>query len=132
MIEELGTQPVVDIVESFGGWPVVKGDSWDESNWTWSEAVKNIRKFGYRTDYILDLSVETDSTNSTTRIIDISPPGFGIPREYLIKGMNDTIVQAYLSYMMDIAMLYGADKNRATKEMQESLDFMIALANVRS
>ena len=132
MIEELGTQPVLDIVESFGGWPVIKGDSWDESNWTWTKSVEVSRQFGYSPDHIFKFSVEIDPKNTTKRIITIDQADFEIPHENLIKGMNDTIVQTYLSFIVDIAMLYGADKNRATKEMQESLDFMIALANVRS
>lgn len=32
--------------------------------------------------------------------------------------------------MVDIAVLFGADKDRATQELKESLDFEIKLANV--
>ena len=130
MIEELGTQPVVDIIESYGGWPVVKGDSWDESIWTWVEAVKKSRKYGYGIKHIFSISVSSDSKNSTKRIIEIDQASFAIFREYLVKGMNDTIVQAYLSFMVDIAVLFGANKDKALKEMQESLNFEFALANV--
>lgn len=54
----------------------------------------------------------------------------GLSREYLIKGMNDKIVSAYYSYMVDIAQILGADKKRATDELKESLEFEMKLANV--
>lgn len=47
-----------------------------------------------------------------------------------MKGLDEKIVAAYYRYMVDIAVLFGADRNRATKELRESLDFEINLANV--
>jgi hypothetical protein len=41
-------------------------------------------------------------------------------------------VQAYHAYQVDMAVLYGADRSRAEKEMREVLDFEFALANVSS
>lgn len=54
----------------------------------------------------------------------------GLSREYLSKGLNEKIVAAYYDYMVDVAILFGADRERAVKELRESLDFEIALANV--
>ena len=44
--------------------------------------------------------------------------------------MNDKIVSAYYNYMVDIAQILGADKESATQELKESLEFEIKLANV--
>lgn len=131
LIEERNIKPLVEIIDSFGGWPVVKGDSWDESKWNWTKTTEGFRKLGYSTDYILDFSIETDPKNSTKRIIDVDQTSLGMSREYLIKGINDTVVQAYFSYMVDMAVLYGAEKTKAQSEMRESLEFEFALANVR-
>lgn len=54
----------------------------------------------------------------------------GLSREYLVKGLDDKIVKAYYNYMVDIAVIYGADRDRAERELLESLEFEIALANV--
>lgn len=54
----------------------------------------------------------------------------GLSREYLIKGFEDKIVQAYYSYMVDMAVLYGAQRERAEIELKESLQFEMNLANV--
>ena len=44
--------------------------------------------------------------------------------------MEDKIVRAYYDYQVDIAVLLGADRSRAEKELKESLEFEIKLANV--
>lgn len=61
----------------------------------------------------------------------IDQAALGLSREYLIKGLDNPIVKAYHSYQVDMAVLYGADRNRAEKEMKEVLEFEFALANVR-
>lgn len=53
-------------------------------------------------------------------------------REFLIKGRDNKLVQAYHSYQIDTAVLYGAEREDAEKEMGEVLDFEINLANVRN
>lgn len=54
----------------------------------------------------------------------------GLRREYLIKGMEDKIVKAYYDYMVDIAVLFGAKKDVAKKELLDSLLFEMKLGNV--
>lgn len=39
-------------------------------------------------------------------------------------------MKAYYQYMVDIAVIYGAERQRAERELLESLEFEIALANV--
>lgn len=46
------------------------------------------------------------------------------------KGLEDKIVKAYYEYMVDIAVIYGADRSRAERELMESLEFEMKLANV--
>lgn len=53
-----------------------------------------------------------------------------LSREYLLKGLDEKLVQAYYQYMVDIAVLFGADKIDAEKELKEALFFEIKLANV--
>ena len=53
-----------------------------------------------------------------------------LSRDYLVKGLNDKIVDAYYRYMVDTAVMLGANKARAEKELKESLEFEIKLAKV--
>ena len=52
----------------FGGWPVVGGDSWDESNFEWTEMIYKFR----RVNYFVDFSVAADMKNSTARAIRVN------------------------------------------------------------
>lgn len=61
----------------------------------------------------------------------IDQAALGLSREYLIKGLDNAIVAAYHSYQVDMAVLYGADRKKAEKEMKDVLEFEFAIANVR-
>lgn len=62
----------------------------------------------------------------------ISQDELGLDREYLIDGLDNEIVTAYYEYMVDVAVIFGADRSRAEKEMKDSLEFEMQLANVSS
>lgn len=51
-------------------------------------------------------------------------------RKYLLKGFNDSDVQAYYNYQVNMAVLLGADRDRAKQELKESIEFEIQIANV--
>lgn len=127
-IEKIGLQPLKDMLKELGGWPVLEGDSWDEENFSWIETVYKFREHGYSTDYLIDFSVVTDSKNSSWRVIDIDQASLGMSREYLINGLEDDDVTSYYNYMVSVAVLLGADRVRAEKELKESLMFEIELA----
>lgn len=55
-----------------------------------------------------------------------------LDREYIIRGLEDEVVKAYYDYMVDTAVLLGAERPRAEKEMLAALQFEAALANVRA
>lgn len=60
----------------------------------------------------------------------IDTTGLGLDREYLIKGMEEKNVKAYYEFMLDNAIIFGASRERAEKELLESLEFETRLANV--
>lgn len=45
-------------------------------------------------------------------------------------GLNDTTSRAYHEYLVDLAVAFGAEKDRAEKEMYDVLQFQVDLANV--
>ena len=47
-------------------------------------------------------------------------------------GFNDSDVQSYYNFMVDMAALLGAEPEKAKIEMEDSLRFEIKLANVSS
>ncbi|KAH8343968.1 hypothetical protein KR084_002815 [Drosophila pseudotakahashii] len=131
LIETLGAEPITRVAEKLGGWPLIKGDSWNsDDSWTWQEQVKKFRSAGFSMDYIIDFSIGVDLQNSTKRLIDLDQSALALSREYLVKGFNETLVTAYYEYMVDIAVLFGANKDLAKTELLTSLEFEIALANI--
>ncbi|XP_035430447.1 neprilysin-2 isoform X1 [Spodoptera frugiperda] len=129
-IESRGVQPLLDMLKRLGGWPVLDGNNWDEKSFTWEKSVYNFRAAGYSVDYFLDFSISVDVKNSTKRIIDLDQASLGLSREYLNRGFSDKLVQAYYDYMVDIAVLLGAERPRAETELKESLQFEMKLANI--
>lgn len=72
-IEKRGKEPLNNITDKLGGWPVVKGDQWNEqSARDLVTTIKEFRKIGFRTNSIVDVSVQTDLKNSTARKIYVS------------------------------------------------------------
>lgn len=53
-----------EILESFGGWPLLKGDSWNASN-QWSSIARKLKDFGLSTNYIVTFSMSPDLYNGS-------------------------------------------------------------------
>ncbi|XP_049843202.1 neprilysin-2-like isoform X5 [Schistocerca gregaria] len=131
LIESRGLEPLQRVLkEELGGWPAVEGDSWDEASFDWRQSVYRFRRAGYSVDYFIDFSVATDARNSTHRSINLDQASLGLSREFLVKGPSDKLVDAYYQYQVDLAVLLGADRARAERELRQSLEFEITLANI--
>lgn len=97
-IENIGLDPIKQILKKLGGWPVLEGDSWKNFSangqpYIWYEQVYKLRTMGYSNDFLVDFSVTTDLKNSSWRVLDLDQPEFGLSREYLIKGLDDEDVK---------------------------------------
>lgn len=66
-----GTQPMSDILDGFGGWPVVKGNSWNEGDWNWMETNSKMSARGLQDALVFSLAILTDQRNSSRRILDV-------------------------------------------------------------
>jgi neprilysin len=54
----------------------------------------------------------------------------GLNQVFLLRGLDFPVVKAYHAYQVDMAVLYGAERELAEKDMRDALEFEIALANV--
>lgn len=72
VIEERGKKPLSDLLESFGGWPVVKGEIWSEDTFDWVETIRKFRLYGLETGIVFSFAVTTDLKNSTGRVCDVN------------------------------------------------------------
>ena len=60
----------------------------------------------------------------------LDQPGLGMSREYLMKGLEDGDVQAYFTYMKDVALLLGASQEAVDTELLEVIMFEMSIANI--
>jgi len=130
LIEQKGVGPMLRVLQNLGGWPVLERGNWVNTGFKWFNTAYRMREEGYSVDYLVDLSVTTDVKNSSYRVLDLDQPGLGLSREYLVKGVEDEDIQAYLTYMTDMAVLLGADEEEAKEQMLETLLFEIKLAEI--
>lgn len=72
IIEGRGIKPLADILEAFGGWPVLKGDLWSDDSFNWIETIKKFRRMGFDTYVIFAFSAETNLKNSSERVLVVS------------------------------------------------------------
>lgn len=71
-IEAKGEKPLLHLLEIFGGYPVLLDEKWDASNFSWVQLNKKFRQMGVSVDYMFDLSIATDFSNSSRRRIEVS------------------------------------------------------------
>lgn len=72
LIESRGTAPLLELLSQFGGWPVISGDKWDETNWNWLDVLKKFRRTGLNTNIIFSFTITENLENSSIRSIDVS------------------------------------------------------------
>ncbi|XP_055984412.1 membrane metallo-endopeptidase-like 1 [Sorex fumeus] len=113
LIEQRDSQPLLDVIQEVGDWPVAT-DKWNESvepTWGLEQqlAVLNSR---FNRRVLIDLFIWNDDQNSSRHIIYIDQPALGMPtREYYFSdGINQKVRDAYLQFMMSVAAMLRADR----------------------
>ncbi|KAB0797732.1 hypothetical protein PPYR_08725 [Photinus pyralis] len=129
-IEQDGLKTIKRALKDLGGWPVLEGPLWNEGAFDWKLSTYKFRKFGFSTSAFLSFYVTSDDKNSSKNAITIDEASLGLSREYLVKGLEDKIVKAYYEVLVDIAVIFGADRASAVREIKEVVEFQIKLANI--
>lgn len=87
-IEQRGKKPLLDLIESYGGWPVVKGDKWKEEQWNWYDVHKKVFEDGLNQWLLYEVDIMPSFVNSTANRIFVRVLlKFGL-NVYLIKTNN--------------------------------------------
>lgn len=119
-IEQQGLFPIFKLMAEIGGWPVIMGDDWEHHRFS----VKNA------TSQLFSFMIGIDSKSSTKKIIEVDQPGLGIPQKYLLTGLDDPNVEIYYNYMVDIAVIFGADLDEVESEMLDVLHLEMEIAKI--
>lgn len=129
-IEKIGLSEILKTLKNLGGWPVLEGNQWDERAFNWTTIIKKFNEMGNQNSAMFSYTVNTDVKNVTTRILNLDEANLFIERENLLYGVKDEIVRAYYDFMVDIAIIFGADNQTAKRDMKDVLDLQIKLATV--
>uniref|UniRef100_A0A8C8S0I0 Endothelin-converting enzyme 1 n=1 Tax=Pelusios castaneus TaxID=367368 RepID=A0A8C8S0I0_9SAUR len=127
-IEELKAKPLMELIEKLGGWNIT--GPWDKDNF--NKTLQEVTAH-YHTSPFFSVYVSADSKNSNSNVIQVDQSGLGLPSRdyYLNKTENEKVLTGYLDYMVRLGMLLGgADKESTRQQMQQILDFEMALANI--
>ncbi|KAF2899680.1 hypothetical protein ILUMI_06498, partial [Ignelater luminosus] len=124
-IEEHGKKILTDLLKELGGWPVLEGNSWNDANFTWTDLLIKFRKLGLRIDSFIEMTVDPDPRNSSTYTIQLDQLKTGLLRDWLVTRSK---LKPYLDLMVNVSVELGANRTRAQREFNESLEFEIKLA----
>ncbi|XP_003891051.4 membrane metallo-endopeptidase-like 1 isoform X1 [Papio anubis] len=132
VIEKRGSQPLLDILEVVGGWPVAM-DRWNETvGLKWElERQLALMNSQFNRRVLIDLFIWNDDQNSSRHIIYIDQPTLGMPsREYYFNGgSNRKVREAYLQFMVSVATMLREDANlpRDSHLVQEDMAQVLEL-----
>nr|XP_020671429.1 endothelin-converting enzyme 2-like [Pogona vitticeps] len=126
-IEELGSQPLMDLIEKIGGWNIT-----GSSNQTNFMEVLKLVSGTYRASPFFTVFVGADSKSSNSNIIQVDQSGLFLPSRdyYLNKTANEKVLAAYLDYMVELGMLLGGSRASTEEQMQQVLELETQLANL--
>lgn len=68
-IEKTSENELRAIMKELGGWPLLDGDSWDESTFDWKKTVYKLHNIGFTMINLIDFSIDVDKTNTSRSII---------------------------------------------------------------
>ncbi|XP_067873227.1 membrane metallo-endopeptidase-like 1 isoform X3 [Heterodontus francisci] len=138
LIEERDSEPLLNLLDVIGEWPVATSD-WNvtkEPDWSLETILPQLNA-NYNKRVLMDMFVWTDDRNSSRHIICVDQPSLGMPsRDYYFRDGNyKRVREAYLQFMIIIAKMIREDRNLTKndtfveEEMTKVLELEIEMAN---
>ncbi|KAL2725026.1 neprilysin-4-like isoform X2 [Vespula squamosa] len=128
ILEQRMEQPVLQLLEELGGWPILKPD-WDPDKFDWLLLVAQLRL--YNNNILLSEWVGPDIKNSDQYVIQFDQTSLGLPtRDYFLQPSNMIYLNAYKDYFIKIVTLLGASLQNATVHADQLIEFETKLAKI--
>lgn len=129
ILEQRGIEPLMQLLRSLDGWPVLDGDAWNKSGFDWLQLASKLRL--YNNDIFLMQWVGPDIKNSNENVIQFDQTSLGLPtRDYFLQPSNRVYLDAYKQYAVQVMMLCGASENASRAAAEEILQFETGLASI--
>ncbi|XP_066590529.1 neprilysin-1-like [Prorops nasuta] len=128
-IREIGDAPLRHTLKLLGGWPVVNGENWKVPAEP-MEVFLDLLRGEYNEGVLLEQWVGPDDKNSSANILQLDQMQLGLPsRDYYLKKNSEAELVAYHHYMINVAVLLGADPKTVAVEMDRVILLEKQLAN---
>ena len=128
LLDKEGSRKILQVIEELGGWPVLQGEDWDPDKFDWQEVAGKASQLGLGRSCIVSVYIHESPDNSSQLMIHIGLPEPILSKDLLSKGFYDPTVQAYLRYLLDIAVYFGAEESVAEQDLMQVLKFELDLA----
>ena len=69
IIETRGESPLINLLDSLGGWPVLKGQNWNAEGFDWQATIAKLRQFN--NDILVTIWVGPDGKDSDDYIVQV-------------------------------------------------------------
>ncbi|XP_045474805.1 neprilysin-2-like isoform X2 [Harmonia axyridis] len=98
-IENDENDKFLTLIDSIGGWPVIKNNFWEENNFDWKQTMIRSRKLGLSFQKLIGLSITYTDENTT--ILEITPPDD-------VNYISHETMDPYVELIHDIAIFLHA------------------------
>ncbi|KAF7390717.1 hypothetical protein HZH66_009197 [Vespula vulgaris] len=128
-IEALGAQPLLNLLDTIGGWNI--SGNFSIERWSLQNSMQILQNV-YNMGGLFSWTVNEDDRNSSRYIIQIDQGGLTLPAvgNYLNVSEDDKILTACLEYMTKIGVLLGGEENSTRQQMRDVITFEVRLANI--
>ncbi|KAF5269286.1 hypothetical protein FQR65_LT02587 [Abscondita terminalis] len=129
-IEDKGMERAKELLNSLGGWPIMLGSKWNQTNFNWTRLVYKLRQQGYKYNHFFTINVEADDRNSTQRILTLDQSVGKVRDFYHHKHRNNVSTELH-NYLLAVAKAFGANTTVADKDIKDLIQFEIKLSKIR-
>ncbi|KFM72483.1 Endothelin-converting enzyme 1, partial [Stegodyphus mimosarum] len=130
-IEEKGIEPLRDILDSLGGWPMLKGNSWEAASFDWIETLRRLRELGYDHSILIGLQVTSNKIFGLPHTIMLDHASLGIPRSSMLDLNHE---ERFLYYLWIFRTAQEMDTKKQNLQLEneiwDALNFETMLAEI--
>ncbi|XP_057333833.1 neprilysin-2-like [Microplitis mediator] len=126
-IEKDKLDDLTEVISKLGEWPVVKGPKWNRTDFNWVDFEYEAGELGAGTNNYLALKIHLEKGGM---LCYLDSPKFEFLYKDIENQWNNSMINAYYKYMVDVAKLLGANETQAKVELMESLEFELKLINI--
>ncbi|XP_014239466.1 neprilysin-4-like [Cimex lectularius] len=125
-IESRGSKPLLTLLDSLGGWPLIS-NNWNGTNFDWISLAGKLSR--YTNEALIAFSVS--SVNESQLEINIDKPRIAFPTRYNhIWNNNSNDMQTYMNFIKEIATLLGANKDKITEAVKDVINFEMNISRI--